>query len=140
MAKLYFKYGAMGCSKTAQALITKFNYEERNMSVLLLKPAIDTRDGAEIVRSRIGLWENCVTVDKDCDIYKLFNENYNNRVAVIMTISQVAALYDEQGKEYIWPVDNLNEDIVLNLLNKVQLKEKFAKVNKALEQIKEDFK
>lgn len=74
------------------------------------------------------------------EVYSGRNENYNNRVAVIMTISQVAALYDEQGKEYIWPVDNLNEATVLNLLNRVQLKEKFAKVNKALEQIKEDFR
>lgn len=84
MAKLYFKYGAMGCSKTAQALITKFNYEERNMSVLLLKPAIDTRDGEAIVRSRIGLWENCIAVDKDCDIYQLFKNNYNDRQVVIV--------------------------------------------------------
>lgn len=53
MAKLYFKYGAMGCSKTAQALITKFNYEERGMKVLLIKPAIDTRDGVDLVKSRI---------------------------------------------------------------------------------------
>ena len=55
MAKLYFKYGAMGSSKSAQALITKFNYEELGMSVWLIKPSIDTRDGADIVRSRIGL-------------------------------------------------------------------------------------
>ena len=55
MAKLYFKYGAMGSSKSAQALITKFNYEELNMSVWLLKPSTDTRDGADIIRSRIGL-------------------------------------------------------------------------------------
>ena len=55
MAKLYFKYGAMGSSKTAQALITKFNYEERGMRVWLIKPSIDTRDGADIIRSRIGL-------------------------------------------------------------------------------------
>lgn len=41
MAKLYFKYGAMGSSKTAQALITKFNYEERGMSVWLIKPSTD---------------------------------------------------------------------------------------------------
>ena len=54
MAKLYFKYGAMGSSKTAQALITKFNYEERGMRVWLIKPSIETRDG-EFVRSRIGL-------------------------------------------------------------------------------------
>ena len=55
MAKLYFKYGAMGSSKTAQALITKYNYEENDMKVWLLKPSADTRDGAAVLRSRIGL-------------------------------------------------------------------------------------
>ena len=55
MAKLYFKYGAMGSSKSAQALITQFNYEELGMTVWLIKPSIDTRDGADIIRSRIGL-------------------------------------------------------------------------------------
>ena len=55
MAKLYFKYGAMGSSKSAQALITKFNYEERGMKVWLLKPATDHRDGVEVIKSRIGL-------------------------------------------------------------------------------------
>ena len=55
MAKLYFKYGAMGSSKSAQALITKFNYEERGMQVWLLKPATDNRDGVEVIKSRIGL-------------------------------------------------------------------------------------
>lgn len=55
MAKLYFKYGAMGSSKSAQALITKFNYEELGMTVWLIKPSVDTRDGADVVKSRIGL-------------------------------------------------------------------------------------
>ena len=55
MAKLYFKYGAMGSSKSAQALITKFNYEEKGMRVWLIKPGTDTRDGADIIMSRIGL-------------------------------------------------------------------------------------
>ena len=55
LAKLYFRYGAMGSSKTAQALITKFNYEERGMKVWLIKPALDTRDGESVLRSRIGL-------------------------------------------------------------------------------------
>lgn len=55
MAKLYFKYGAMGSSKSAQALITQFNYEELGMAVWLIKPSVDVRDGADIVRSRIGL-------------------------------------------------------------------------------------
>lgn len=57
MAKLYYKYGAMGSSKSAQALITKFNYEERGMKVWLIKPAMDDRDGVEVIKSRIGLRE-----------------------------------------------------------------------------------
>lgn len=55
MAKLYFKYGAMGSAKTAQALITKYNYEENGMRVWLIKPSTDTRDGSDIIRSRAGL-------------------------------------------------------------------------------------
>ena len=55
MAKLYFKYGAMGSSKSAQALITQFNYEELGMTVWLIKPSVDDRDGADVIRSRIGL-------------------------------------------------------------------------------------
>ena len=62
MAKLYFKYGAMGSSKTAQALITKFNYEERGMKVWLIKPALDDRDGAVIIKSRIGLAAECTPI------------------------------------------------------------------------------
>lgn len=61
MAKLYFKFGAMGSSKSAQALITKFNYEELGMSVWLIKPAADTRDGADKIHSRIGL-EACAAI------------------------------------------------------------------------------
>lgn len=55
MAKLYFKFGAMGSSKTANALMTKFNYEEKDKKVWLIKPALDNRDGADVLRSRIGL-------------------------------------------------------------------------------------
>ena len=43
MAQLYFKYGAMGSSKTANALMARFNYEERGQATLLVKPRLDTR-------------------------------------------------------------------------------------------------
>jgi len=75
MAKLYFKYGAMGSSKTANALITKFNYEERGMKVWLIKPSLDDRDGADIVRSRIGLEQHAHIISADTDIYSLFEAN-----------------------------------------------------------------
>lgn len=84
MAKLYFKYGAMGCSKTAQALITKFNYEERGMKVLLLKPAIDNRDGASIVKSRIGLTGDALAVSSEEDIFALYSEKYSDANVVIV--------------------------------------------------------
>ena len=74
MAKLYFKYGAMGSSKSAQALITKLNYEELGMKVWLIKPATDTRDGADIVKSRIGLCQKADIILPEADINELFKE------------------------------------------------------------------
>lgn len=84
MAKLYFKYGAMGCSKTAQALITKFNYEERGMSVLLVKPSVDTRDGATIVKSRIGLEAEAVTVSPQENLYSVYTDRFSDRQVIIV--------------------------------------------------------
>ena len=72
MAKLYFKYGAMGSSKTAQALITKYNYEENDLKVWLIKPSADTRDGAAILRSRIGLEAQVEVIPPEVDIYARF--------------------------------------------------------------------
>lgn len=70
MAKLYFKYGAMGSSKSAQALITQFNYEELGMSVWLIKPSADTRDGADIIRSRIGLERKAQVITPEQDLIR----------------------------------------------------------------------
>ena len=72
MAKLYFKYGAMGSSKTAQALITKYNYEENDMKVWLIKPSADTRDGVSVLRSRIGLEAEVEVIGPEVDIYARF--------------------------------------------------------------------
>ena len=74
MAKLYFKYGAMGSSKTAQALITKYNYEENGLKVWLIKPSADTRDGLDILRSRIGLEAQVQIITPLVDVYTLFRE------------------------------------------------------------------
>ena len=73
----------MGCSKSAQALITKFNYEERNMKVMFIKPAIDTRDGVDIVRSRIGLEAKAISIPADLDIYELYKNEHTDCQVVI---------------------------------------------------------
>ena len=84
MAKLYFKYGAMGSSKTAQALITKYNYEENDLQVWLIKPSADTRDGAAILRSRIGLEAQVEVIAPEVDIYARFLGGKARRSDVII--------------------------------------------------------
>ena len=63
MAKLYFRYGAMGSSKTANALMAKFNYNERGQQALLLKPAMECRDGTGVIASRAGISSPCRFVE-----------------------------------------------------------------------------
>ncbi len=82
MAKLYFKYGAMGSSKTANALITKFNYEERGMRVWLIKPSIDKRDGVDAVRSRIGLAASATVITPDADLLQLYRNRNDCHVII----------------------------------------------------------
>ena len=84
MAKLYFKYGAMGSSKTAQALITKYNYEENDMRVWLIKPSADTRDGEQILRSRIGLEAQVEVMTPDRDIYGHFRQTQAGRCDAVI--------------------------------------------------------
>ncbi len=74
MAKLYFKYGVMGSSKTAQALITKFNYEERGMKVWLIKPQVDNREEDCLIKSRAGLSAQAYVLPISEDVYESFQK------------------------------------------------------------------
>lgn len=66
MAKLYFRYGAMGSAKTMNLLAVAHNYEQQGKRVILIKPSIDDRFGADMIRSRTGLERKadiCVAAD-----------------------------------------------------------------------------
>ena len=107
MAKLYFKYGAMGSSKTAQALITQYNYEENGLNVWLIKPSADIRDGADILRSRIGLEARVEIIVPGADIYALFRRRREEGCHVVITdecqfftpeqIDQLRAIVDDSN-------------------------------------------
>ena len=105
MAQLYFKYGAMGSSKSAQALITQFNYEELGMSVWLIKPSIDTRDGADIVQSRIGLRRSAEVITPEQDIIEAYAKAGRHDVIIAdeaqfftpEQIDQLRELVDEEN-------------------------------------------
>lgn len=76
MAKLYFRYGAMGSAKTMNLLAVAHNYEQQGKQVFLIKPALDSRFGEEMIRSRAGLERKadlCVNADTVIDTQKLVN-------------------------------------------------------------------
>ena len=88
MAKLYFKFGAMGSSKSASALMCRFNYIQKGMRVMVIKPDVDTRDvdesGNIIIKSRIGLTCPCQVFAKNDNLISKFKENLNNSDVVIV--------------------------------------------------------
>ena len=98
--KMYFYYGAMGSSKTANALMTRFSWEEKGKKVALLKPSIDTRDGVDIVKSRAGLIAQAILIHPDSKIRDVLPEpvvEYDNLIvdeAQFLTNEQVDELRD----------------------------------------------
>lgn len=106
MAKLYFKYGAMGSSKTAQALITKYNYEENDMKVWLIKPSADTRDGVTVLRSRIGLEAQCEVIPPETDVFARFQPHSENCDVII--VDECQFLTPEQIEQLRAIVDTYN--------------------------------
>lgn len=54
MSKLYFSYGAMNSGKSTHLMQVAYNYEERGMKVILIKPFTDTKGGERLV-SRLGV-------------------------------------------------------------------------------------
>ena len=111
MAKLYFKYGAMGSSKTAQALITKYNYEENDMKVWLIKPSADTRDGVQILRSRIGLEAEVEVVTPETDILKRYEELLEERYDAVI-VDECQFLTPEQIDQLRGIVDDYNVPVM----------------------------
>ena len=111
MAKLYFKYGAMGSSKTAQALITKYNYEENDMSVWLIKPSADIRDGAGILRSRIGLQANGEIMTPETDVYKLFTLTRKGKCDVVI-VDECQFMTPQQIQQLRAIVDDYNVPVI----------------------------
>ena len=81
--KLYFRYGTMGSAKTALLLTTAYNFEERNMSYVCMKPVIDTRENKNVIRSRIGIERECQWIYHDTDLYQFAVELYDKEQKIV---------------------------------------------------------
>lgn len=102
MAKLYFKYGAMGSSKTAQALMCKFNYEQKGFKVYIFKPIVDNRkviDGKSVIYSRIGLSSSCNEFDKVFSFLGYKNSQIKDVEKSVIIVDECQFLTKKQVEE-----------------------------------------
>lgn len=107
MAKLYFRHGAMGSSKTANALMVEYNYYERGKKALLAKPRLENRDGKTMIRSRMGLAKECIFVE---ELLLMTDEAIKNYDCVIVDEAQFVT--KEQVEFFIHIVDNLEIPVI----------------------------
>ncbi len=88
MAKLYFRYGAMGCGKSAQLLQTAYNYQERNLKACIMKPKLDTRKENKIY-TRIGLEKEVdYLIEQDDDLWQIINDKFKNYNCILIDEAQ----------------------------------------------------
>ena len=104
MAKLYFRYGAMGSSKTANAIMVQYNYGERHQKVLMVKPQLENRDGARIIRSRSGLETECVFAEE--------LENIDLKGYDCVIVDEAQFLTKEQVEFLVHIVDDLGIPVI----------------------------
>ena len=104
MAKLYFRYGAMGSSKTANAIMVQYNYHERGQNALMIKPCLDNRDGERIVGSRSGLSAPCIYMEEIDDVDL---SAYN-----CIIVDEAQFLKKEQVEKLVDIVDRMNIPVI----------------------------
>ena len=110
MAKLYFRYGAMGCGKTMQLLQVAFNYEERGHKVCVIKPATDTKNGTKLL-TRIGPErETDFCFSRDTDLFKKISQKYKNVHCVL--IDEAQFLTPEQVDQLVLVTIRLNIPVI----------------------------
>lgn len=107
MAKLYFRYGAMGSSKSANALMVEYNYRERGKNALLVKPKLDTRDKEACVSSRIGLKCECEYLE---DLVEIADSELMQYDCIIVDEAQFAI--KSQIEFLVHLVDDLNIPVI----------------------------
>lgn len=107
MAKLFFRYGAMGSSKTANALMVEYNYRKRGKKALLVKPRTDVRDGLYVIRSRVGIEQKCILLE---ELQQMKEEEIQSYDCVIVDEAQFAN--KEQVELLVFIVDKLSIPVI----------------------------
>ncbi|MDE5800822.1 MAG: thymidine kinase [Paramuribaculum sp.] len=112
--KLYFRYGTMGSAKTALLLTQAYNFEERGMKYVCLKPIIDTREGRSVIRSRIGIERECKWIRNDTNLYELAQSLFEENMLIIdwFLVDESQFLTPEQVDQLARVVDDFGSNVV----------------------------
>lgn len=112
--KLYFRYGTMGSAKTALLLTTAYNFEERHVDYMCLKPVVDTRESANVIRSRIGIERECRWIYHTTNLYEMARELYRTegRIVEWYLIDEAQFLTEAQVDQLSRIVDDLGSNVM----------------------------
>lgn len=112
--KLYFRYGTMGSAKTALLLTQAYNFEERGMRYVCLKPIIDTRETGNVIRSRIGIERECTWIYADTNIYELAQEIFEQSMTIVdwILVDEAQFLTADQVDQLARIVDDFGSNVI----------------------------
>lgn len=131
MGKLYFKYGTMNCSKSANLLMVAHNYTSNNMNILLLQSSINNRDGDSIISSRLGISKPCISFSPQDDIKECIKNNLKKNTELIL-IDEIQFCTEKQIQDIAYLVDELGINIICYGLKSSYTGELFPSIAKLL--------
>lgn len=104
----------MGSAKTAMLLTTAYNFEERHMDYICMKPVIDTRDGKNVIRSRIGIERDCVWIYNNTNLYDYVKKMYkkDGRLVDWFLIDEAQFLTAAQVDQLSRVVDDFGSNVI----------------------------
>lgn len=112
--KLYFRYGTMGSAKTAMLLTQAYNFEERGLSYLCMKPIVDIRENKNVIRSRIGIERECEWIYGDTNLYLLVKGIFEDTLDVPhwILVDEAQFLTSEQVDQLAQSIDDFGCNVV----------------------------
>lgn len=112
MSSLYFYYSTMNAGKSSGLLQSNYNYIERGMNTLVMKPGIDTRDGASVVKSRLGLEVPCYMFGPEEDLFALVGKKIESEKLHCVFLDEAQFMSPEQVDQLSDIVDILDVPVL----------------------------
>lgn len=132
MAKLYFRYGAMDSSKSANLIMVAYNYEKQGKTVVVLKPALDTRSKLGFVESRIGVKAKCLDIPPQGSVLEILKGEIAQSTLDCILVDECQFLTVQQVEELVKVVDDYNIPVICYGLKNSYVKGELFEGSRAL--------